>query len=69
MRNEEMSEICLTENCVDCYKLPICEKEKNEYNEEKVEKYLDSLYCPKCGFELIEDVKGKGACILCLMEE
>ena len=57
--------VCLYKQCIDCPLLPMCEKDENEYDSEKAEKYKNSLYCPKCGFVLIQTTDGLRVCFVC----
>lgn len=61
--------ICMHEKCIDCPLLPMCEKDENEYDPEKVKKHIEDNFCPKCGSVVFETTDGRGVCIICFLED
>lgn len=65
---QKQPSICMHQKCIDCPLLPTCEKDENEYDPEKVRKYIEDNSCPKCGSVVFETTDGRGVCIICFLE-
>lgn len=61
----EQSSICMHKLCIDCPLLPMCKKDANDYDPEKVREYLASIHCPQCGFVLFQTADGHRICLIC----